>query len=358
MPANFWTKRDSLNLHNPRINRNFAEPLRQSVYMTTKQLDKILIFEPIYKSVIRGGEQISRLKGKSVEASDIGESWELSPVEGHESVVADGPHKGLTISELTAAYGSQLLGQRSIDLYGNTFPLLIKLIDAHDMLSLQVHPDDDMAQRLHNSRGKSEMWYVIDAKKGARIYCGLSKKLSPETLDENNPDGSIMDYIASYASQPGQFYFIPTGTIHSMGSGNLIAEIQEASDITYRIFDHNRKDPFGKPRQLHIRQAREAIDFTFPHHIEPTARIFDRSTVNAVSSRRFEVDYIQLDGKQPFKLSTDHGSFTVILVTDGSVTICADGNSRTITAGHTALIPAYASEIVLSGCGIALGAHV
>lgn len=173
--------------------------------MIKKALDKILIFEPIYKSVIWGGKRISELKGVKLPATDIGESWEISPVEGNKSIVADGSQKGLDITELTNIYGSELLGQRVIDTYGNNFPLLIKLIDAHDILSLQVHPDDLMAKRLHNSRGKSEMWYVIDAQKDARIYCGLSKKIDPECLMEN---AAMMDYIASYASLQGQFYFI------------------------------------------------------------------------------------------------------------------------------------------------------
>lgn len=324
--------------------------------MTSKTLDSILIFEPIYKSVIWGGRRISRLKGVDIPASDIGESWEISSLDGHKSIVAEGRHKGMSITDLTDAYGADLLGQWVIETYGNIFPLIIKLIDAHDILSLQVHPDDSMAKRLHNTRGKSEMWYVIDADKGSRIYCGLSGLLSPDSLDEKS--AGIMDNIASYDSRKGQFYFIPAGTIHSIGSGNLIAEIQEASDITYRIFDHDRKDADGNPRQLHIKQAREAIDFTFPRDIEPTARTFDRTTLNAVNSHRFAVDYIDLNHQTELSVSSSHGSFVVILVTDGSMTLTADGTSRTLTAGHTALVPACVSDIRLKGSGIALAAHV
>lgn len=252
--------------------------------MTTKQLDKILTFAPQYKSVIWGGNRISELKGDSHDTVSIGESWEISALEGHESVLDDGPLKGTKISELAETFGAKLLGQTVVERYGNKFPLLIKLIDARDILSLQVHPNDSIAQKKHNARGKSEMWYIIDARQDSRIFCGLAAPLSPESLDSHIDNKSIMDVVATYRSRAGQFYFIPAGTIHSIGAGNLIAEVQDSSDITYRVYDHDRTDADGRPRQLHIDQAREAIDFTFPKDLEPTASVFESSTLRAVRS--------------------------------------------------------------------------
>lgn len=325
--------------------------------MEKKPLDNILTFLPYYKSVIWGGERISKLKGESISSRNIGESWEISAVPGHESVVADGEFKGLTISDLVRDYGENLLGTKVVSRYGNKFPLLIKLLDAHDILSLQVHPDDRIAERLHCSRGKSEMWYVIDAKPGASIYCGFSEPVSPDSFDRHISEKSIMDVIASYPSRSGQFYFIPAGTIHSVGPGNLIAEIQESSDITYRVFDHDRKDASGQQRELHIAQARIALDYSFPHTVTPTAQAFGQSTADAVVSEHFRVDYYNVNG-HPAVICSDHSSFTALLVTDGKINIDADGMKKTVSKGHTVLIPASVGRIILSGDGIAIAAHI
>lgn len=325
--------------------------------MDKKPLDKILTFVPYYKSVIWGGDRISRLKCEPIGSSDIGESWEISAVPGHESAVADGGLKGSTISALAEEYGEALLGEKAVRRYGKKFPLLIKLLDAHDMLSLQVHPDDRIAGQFHCSRGKSEMWYVIDAKPGACIYCGFSEPVSPESFDRHISAKSIMDVIASYPSHSGQFYFIPAGTIHSVGPGNLIAEIQESSDITYRVFDHDRKDASGQQRELHLAEARVALDYSFPRTVIPTAQTFGRSTTDAVTSEHFKVDYYNICGTST-DIHSDHDSFTALLVTDGELTIDADGMKKNVSKGHTVLIPASVDRITLSGTGIAIAAHI
>lgn len=325
--------------------------------MSEQQLDNILIFEPQYKSVIWGGSRIAQLKNEKLSKNNVGESWEISSINGHESVVADGSHKGLKISDLTERYGALLLGENVVKRYGKTFPLLIKLIDAHDILSLQVHPDDDVAEKYHNSRGKSEMWYIIDAQNDARIYCGLSEALTPESFNSHVNDKTIMDKVASYTSKEGQFYFIPAGTIHSIGAGNLIAEIQESSDITYRVYDHDRKDADGNPRQLHVEQACAALNFAFPNKIEPTAHSFSDTTKEAIVNKHFNVDYYNLRNNK-IDIYPDHNSFTTLMVTKGSVEINADGTSKVITAGHTVLIPAFVNHITMSGTGIVLAAHI
>lgn len=325
--------------------------------MSKKPLDKILTFVPNYKPVIWGGNRISELKREHIDCQRLGESWEISAVPGLESVVAKGTHKGLNISELSHIYGSQLLGESVTERYGNIFPLLIKIIDARQILSVQVHPNDHLANERHNSRGKSEMWYVIDADKDAEIYSGLKAPLSPESYISRIADKSIMDVVATHRSQPGQFYYIPSGTIHSIGAGNLVAEIQESSDITYRVYDHDRTDAYGNPRQLHTQEAREAIDYRYPNNIDPTAKIYDRTTLPAVKCEHFTVDFYKLDNTVA-DLPTDSKSFIAILVVEGEVTIDADGMQETLTAGHTALIPAAVSTITLNGSGRALATHI
>ena len=325
--------------------------------MSEQQLDNILVFEPQYKSVIWGGSRIAQLKNERLSKNNIGESWEISSINGHESVVAEGQNKGLNITELAERYGEVLLGENVVKRYGKTFPLLIKLIDADDILSLQVHPDDNVAEKYHNSRGKSEMWYIIDAQNDARIYCGLSESLTPESFNSLVNDKTIMDKVASYTSKEGQFYFIPAGTIHSIGAGNLIAEIQESSDITYRVYDHDRKDADGNPRQLHVEQACAALNFSYPNEIEPTARSYSDTTKDAVINEHFNVDYYKLRNSE-INIRQDHSSFTTLLVTKGTVEIDADGITKEISAGHTVLIPAFVSRITLSGTGIVLAAHI
>ncbi len=320
-------------------------------------LDKIITFEPKYKSVIWGGSRISALKGEPCGSDRVGESWEISGVSGNETVVNSGPHLGKTITELAETYGEELLGKNSIERYGRQFPLLVKLLDAHDILSLQVHPSDEIALRNHNCHGKTEMWYVISSRPGSKIYTGFSSPMSPEKLDSSVRNLTLMDVVQSYSAEAGQFYYIPAGTLHSIGAGNLIAEIQISSDITYRIYDHNRTDADGLPRQLHIDQAREAIDYAFPNIIEPTARIYPDSTPNAVESEYFTVGYINLSGGD-MTIAVDGSSFTVVLVTNGTLTIEADGATRTLTAGHTALIPASVRDLKVSGTGIAITARI
>lgn len=325
--------------------------------MSNKPLENILTFVPYYKNAIWGGDRIFGLKNEPANSDKTGESWEISAVPGHESVVAAGNYKGTTLNELVEIFGVKLLGEKVVDCYGKNFPLLIKLIDAHDILSLQVHPDDKTARQFHCSRGKSEMWYVIDAKPEARIYCGFSEPVSPENFDRHISEKSIMDVIASYPSHKGQFYFIPAGTIHSIGPGNLIAEIQESSDITYRVFDHDRKDASGLSRELHLAEARLALNYSYPNTVTPTAKAFSRSTVDAVTSKHFRVDYYNISDNKA-EIRTDHNSFTAILVTEGELTIDADGQMQTVSKGHTVLIPASVGRIAMSGTGVAIAAHI
>ena len=191
-------------------------------------------FVPYLKSVLWGGERIAIYKGIDTDQHAIGESWEVSGVPGHESVVAEGEDRGLTLPQLIDRYRGALVGEAVYEKYGNTFPLLVKLIDAKRDLSLQVHPNDELAMKRHGSRGKTEMWYIIDADEGASIYAGLSQSITPDEYERMVADNTVMDVVARHESHAGDLFFLPAGRIHAIGAGNLLAEIQETSDITYR----------------------------------------------------------------------------------------------------------------------------
>lgn len=311
------------------------------------ELNTLLAFTPYYKSVIWGGTKIAVLKGESNDMPDLGESWELSAVPGHESVVNAGPLAGQNVCQLIDRYGADLLGSRVIKQWGKSFPLLIKIIDARQNLSVQVHPDDELAAKRHNSRGKTEMWYVIDCEPDAHIYSGLCAPLSAESYVQRIADNSIMDVVACHKSAPGQFYYIPAGTIHAIGAGNLIAEIQETSDITYRVYDYDRRDAQGNPRQLHTKEAVDAIDYRFPNNVEPTARIMEGTTEAAVKCDFFTTDYVEIDGRREY--DSDGSSFVILMVMDGEATVSIDGTDYKLTKGHTALVPAAVKHYALSG---------
>ena len=221
-----------------------------------------MTFKPILKKIIWGGSDICPFKGITPVQEGIGESWELSHVEGNYSVVDNGALEGKTLDELIRTYGKQLLGEKVVEQFGSIFPLLIKFIDARDNLSIQVHPDDELAKKRHNSFGKTEMWYVINAAKGAGLYSGFSKQINVDEYVKRVEDNTIMDVLQRYEVNPGDVFFLPAGRVHAIGAGCFIAEIQQTSNITYRIYDYDRKGPDGKGRELHTELAKDAIDYT------------------------------------------------------------------------------------------------
>ena len=221
-----------------------------------------LKFRPILKSMVWGGEKIAPFKSISTDQHNIGESWELSGVKGNESVVANGEYAGKTISEMIREFKGSLIGKSNWEKTGEEFPLLIKFIDAKQDLSIQVHPDDELAARRHNgSKGKTEMWYVVDTDPGAHLMAGLKKAITPDEYVEEVNNDTITDVLEDFSLQPGDVFFLPASRIHSIGSGSFIAEIQQTSDITYRIYDFGRLGLDGKPRELHTELAKDAIDY-------------------------------------------------------------------------------------------------
>lgn len=305
-------------------------------------------FEPYLKSVLWGGEKIAKYKGIVTDQHNIGESWEISGVDGHESVVAEGDDKGLNLRQIIEKYKGDLVGNAVYAKYGDTFPLLVKIIDAKGDLSVQVHPDDTLAKARHNSYGKTEMWYIIDAEEGAPIYAGLSKQITPEEYEKLVADNAIMDVIARHDSHAGDLFFLPAGRIHAIGAGNLLAEIQQTSDITYRVYDFDRRDANGNPRELHTEQAKDAIDYTvYPEYKSEYDRN-GKSATPLVKCQYFDVKREIIDGVSTIDASAD--SFMIIMCLDGEATITDNlGGVTHVKKGESILVPAVITSMKAEG---------
>lgn len=312
-------------------------------------------FVPYLKSVIWGGDKICVYKGIAQDEPRVGESWEISQVPGHVSVVAEGGYAGMSLTELIDCFGEELLGSKVLKRYDGKFPLLIKLIDASADLSVQVHPDDALAMQRHGSLGKTEMWYIIDADKGAKIYSGLNREITPEEYVAMVRDGSIEDVLAAHDSEPGDVFFLPAGRVHAIGAGNLLAEIQESSDITYRIYDYNRVDADGNPRQLHTEEAKDAIDYTCHSDYKSAPANPSAADATLVDCSHFKVDRLLVDGEMKPNVSSD--SFTVLMCIEGKVSVECDDGTMEMKQGETALIPAAASRFMLKGTATLLSAQ-
>ncbi len=293
-------------------------------------------FRPILKSAIWGGEKILSYKSLNSEQSNIGESWELSGVQGSESVVANGDLQGLTITDLLNAYGPELIGQMNYKRFNNKFPLLVKFIDAKSDLSIQVHPNDALAFKRHNSKGKTEMWYVVDAEKNAKLRSGFVKAITPEEYISCISNNTIADIIKEYEVEQGDFFYLPAGVVHSIGAGCFVAEIQETSDITYRIYDYNRTDEKGNKRELHTAQSIDAIDFSSDVRSRKSYdRFITDKPVEVVSCPHFTTSVLQLTKS----LSLDYhtlDSFVILICTSGKALV----NDVEVKQGDTVLLPA------------------
>lgn len=305
-----------------------------------------LKFEPFLRPMIWGGEKIAAYKQIETPIHDIGESWEISGYGDHLTAVADGPLAGKTLPELVREYKGALVGEKVYAQYGEEFPLLIKFIDAQSDLSIQVHPDDAMAAKHHGAgmKGKTEMWYVIGADPGACLYCGLKKAVTPEEYAAKVADGTITDILARYEVQEGDVFFLPAGRIHAICSGCLIAEIQQTSDLTYRIWDYGRLGKDGKPRQLHTALAQDAIDYTvYPsYRTDYTPQL--NKEVEVVSCPYFTTAVLDLTAPLEKDLAR-LDSFLVVMCLRGagSVLTTASDGTETCTPlhqGETLLIPA------------------
>ena len=306
-----------------------------------------LKFHPILKQTIWGGDKINQLKQISNGQPAVGESWEISAVEGFESEVANGAYRGYTLRSLVRLLKEELVGADNYARFKDNFPLLVKFIDAHDDLSVQVHPDDGLAMQRHHCLGKTEMWYVLGADKDAHLIAGFSQKISPKQYREMVADGSFVDALYSYSVKPGDVYYIPAGRVHSLGKGTMVAEVQETSDITYRIFDYNRRDKDGHLRQLHVAEALDAIDFDdTAGEAKIDYQLDDNEPVEVVSSPKFTTSVYHLTDEVTCDYS-DLDSFVILICTEGSCRVVMDAAKETICAGETLLLPAATKNVQL-----------
>jgi mannose-6-phosphate isomerase len=296
--------------------------------------------------MVWGGEKIAKYKDIQTDIPHIGESWEISDYPDHPTVVANGPLAGKTLRELVKEYKGQLVGEHVYATCGEEFPLLIKFIDAHRDLSIQVHPNDSLAANIHGPgvHGKTEMWYVIGADPGAKLYCGLSRKIGPEEYEKMVADGSITEALACYEVKPGDVFFLPAGRVHAICSGCLVAEIQQTSDLTYRIWDYGRLGLDGKPRQLHTELAEKAIDYNVLPTYRTSYEPLQDEEVVLVNCKYFTTSLYDLTLPYARDLS-EIDSFMVVMCVSGAGTLEVDGESIGIKQGETILIPADADDL-------------
>ncbi|MCD8269852.1 MAG: class I mannose-6-phosphate isomerase [Parabacteroides sp.] len=307
-----------------------------------------MTFKPILKKIIWGGSDICPFKGITPVEEGIGESWELSHVEGNYSVVANGDLEGKMLDELIRTNGKQLLGEKVIEQFGTTFPLLIKFIDARDDLSIQVHPDDELARKRHNSFGKTEMCYVIKAAKGTTLYSGFSQQIDADEYVKRVENNTIMDVLQRYEVFPGDVFFLPAGRVHAIGAGCFIAEIQQTSNITYRIYDYDRKDASGKGRELHTELAKDAIDYTKYPDYRTHYKAHTNATVELADCKYFTTNLLDLDTMMVRNFS-ELDSFVVYICMEGKASIRDNkGNEIFVHQGQTVLIPADTDVVTIS----------
>lgn len=305
-----------------------------------------LQFEPILKERIWGGTKLKTYLNKPVTSEITGESWEISTVENDVSIVANGKFKGKSLNELIADYPMEILGTKVYQAFGKQFPLLFKYLDAREDLSIQLHPNDELAKKRHNSFGKTEMWYVMQADAAAKLIIGFKEKSSPEeyTLHLNNK--TLPDILDTKKVQKGDVFLLETGTIHAIGAGNVIAEIQQTSDITYRVYDFDRVDANGNKRELHNDLALEAINYDT---VEAQRTYLKTENVanEMVYCQYFTTNFIPLNGNM--KVQKNQDSFTVYMCVDDSFELSFEGITYSYQKGDTVLVPASLTDFQLNG---------
>jgi len=305
-----------------------------------------LQFEPILKERIWGGEKLKTILNKPITSKITGESWELSTVEGDVSVVANGDLKGKSLMELINEIPNEILGTRVYERFGKQFPLLFKYLDAREDLSIQVHPNDKLAKERHNSFGKTEMWYVMQADTDSRIIVGFKEDSSKEEYLKHLNDKTLVSILDDVKAKSGDVFFLETGTVHAIGAGLVVAEIQQTSDITYRLYDFDRKDAQGNTRELHVDLALDAINYDKVDTQKKYETKTNTSNV-VVDCPYFTTNFIPLEDK--VEVSKSGETFTVYMCIEGSFEIEYDGFKNTYIKGDTVLVPAAINSFILTG---------
>ena len=305
-----------------------------------------LKFEPILKDKIWGGTKLKSLFNKAAETDKLGESWELSGYENDESVVTNGFLAGNTLPELIEIYMGELIGDSIFDEYGLSFPLLFKLIDANENLSIQVHPGDEVAAERHNSYGKTEMWYVVDAEPGAELIIGFSEDCSRDEYLDALDEGRVEDLLQKVPVKKGDVFFIPAGLVHAIGKGVVVAEIQQSSDITYRIYDYKRVDDQGNERELHTEQALDVINFNASKEPKTVYTPLMNEVTPLVSCNYFTTNMLRFN-KSIARQYAKIDSFVSYMCLEGNFVIDFGGEKTIVNKGDTILIPASIDELSL-----------
>lgn len=306
-------------------------------------------FKPLLMQSLWGGEKIIPFKHLDSDLTNVGESWEISGVKNNETVVDGGEYDGTPLNVLVERFGPKLVGQDNYERFGNEFPLLIKFIDARDDLSIQVHPTDEIALRQGRRRGKTEMWYLMSSDKGAKLYSGLKKKITPEEYAAMVENDTICDALAQYEVKEDDVFFLPAGRIHAIGAGCFLAEIQQTSDVTWRIYDFKRKDKNGNYRELHTKQAAEAINYNVEKDYRTNYLPEKNQGVNLVSCPYFNTAVYDLNEPMTIDYS-ELDSFVILIGLSGEGTVTdAKGNTTSLKAGETILLPATNAQVKVEG---------
>ena len=312
--------------------------------MTTKIYP--IQFEPILKERIWGGEKLKTVLNKPITSKITGESWELSTVEGDVSIVENGELKGKSLTEIIDMMPNEILGTAVHKRFGKQFPLLFKYLDAREDLSIQVHPNDELAKKRHNSFGKTEMWYIMQADEDARIIVGFKEKSNANEFSESLKNKTLLNLLDDVNVKEGDMFFLETGIVHAIGAGLVVAEIQQTSDITYRLYDFDRVDAQGNTRELHIDLALDAINYNKVDTYRPYSKNLNQSNA-IVDCPYFTTNFIPLDGKETVAKTADR--FTVYMCVDGEFVLEYNDVISKYKKGDTVLFPAAMTDFVLSG---------
>ncbi|MCC9041424.1 class I mannose-6-phosphate isomerase [Myroides sp. M-43] len=305
-----------------------------------------ILFRPILKDRIWGGTKLKSILGKDIDSNEVGESWEISGISSDISIVANGVYAGLNLNELIEKYPVDILGESIIARFDRQFPLLFKFLDAKEDLSIQLHPNDTLAQRRHSSFGKTEMWYVMQADEWAKVVVDFKEGVVQKDYLEHLESKTLPSILKEIPVKKGDVFFIETGTVHAIGAGVLLAEIQQTSDITYRVYDWDRLDAQGNSRELHVDMALEAINYG-DKKVELTYDKVVNIGNHVVECPFFSVNYIPLSGI--YTVNKDIDRFYLYVCTEGKADIMIGSEVHFLNCGDTVLIPAAVSEIILKG---------
>ena len=306
-----------------------------------------LKFKPIIKETLWGGQKLSRILGKDIGGLEkAAESWEISGVQGNISVVSNGFLAGNNLQELVEVYMGDLVGERVYQVFGDEFPLLIKFIDANDILSIQVHPDDALSKKRHDAYGKTEMWYVIEADEGAQLISGFNQPMNKERYVHHLREKTLRDILNYEPVKAGDVFFIPAGRIHAIGPGILLAEIQQTSDVTYRIYDWDRVDKDGKSREMHTDLALDAIDYNHYDHYRTPYTAVRNFPEQLVQCDYFQTNLLKFDQEMDCDYSL-RDSFVIYMCLKGGFHLQYDSGTTAIRLGETVMVPAGFSEVQL-----------